>query len=49
MLFVLLLLRAFDVLPRRNPAPHGKRTDLGVAAILGVLLTVAMFNGRADA
>ena len=48
-LLVLLLLRAFDVLPRRRPTPHGKLTDLGVAALLGVLLTVAMFDGRADA
>ena len=48
-LFVLLLLRAFDVLPRKQPTPRGRLTDLGVAAILGVLLTVAFFNGRADA
>jgi len=48
-LFVLLVLRAFDVLPRKKPTPHGKLTDLGVAAILGVLLTVTFFNGRADA
>ena len=39
-LFVALLLRAFDVLPRKKPAPNGTLTDLGVAAILGVLLTV---------
>ena len=48
-LFVLLVLRAFDVLPRKKPTPHGRLTDLGVAAVLGVLLTVAFFNGRADA
>ncbi|MET0818787.1 MAG: hypothetical protein ABWZ67_14585 [Solirubrobacteraceae bacterium] len=48
-LFVLLVLRAFDVLPRKKPTPHGKLTDLGVAAILGVLLIVTFFNGRADA
>ena len=48
-IFVLLLLRAFDVLPRKKPAPNAKLTDLGVAAVLGVLLTVALFNGRADA
>jgi hypothetical protein len=48
-LFVLLLLRAFDVLPRKKPTPNGKLTDLGVAAILGVLLTLSFFSGRADA
>jgi hypothetical protein len=48
-LFVLLLLRAFDVLPRKKPAPNGRLTDVVVAAILGVLLTVSLFGGRADA
>ena len=48
-LFVLLLLRALGVIPRKKPARHAKATDLGVAAILGVLLVGTFIKGRADA
>jgi hypothetical protein len=48
-LFVLLVLRAFDVLPRRKPVRNGRATDLAVAALLGVLLAGSLLTGRADA
>jgi hypothetical protein len=47
-LVVLLLLRAFGGLPRKQPARGSRVTDLGVAALLGVLLAGSLLTGRAD-
>ena len=48
-LLVLLLLRAFGGLPRKQPARGSRVTDLAVAALLGVLLAGSLMSGRADA
>jgi hypothetical protein len=48
-LLVLLLLRAFGGLPRKQPARGSRVTDLAVAALLAVLLAGSLMSGRADA
>ena len=47
-LVVLLLLRAFAGLGRKQAARGSRVVDLGVAAILGVLLAGSLLTGRAD-
>ena len=48
-LVILLVLRALGGLPRKQPARGSRVTDLGVAALLGVLLAGSLLTGRADA